>query len=105
MKLCLFQIFFTVVASLGLQSRDDNNANVLSTILVVWLLLTPCVAPFLDLLSEVDIYIAAERVFQVIQRSSSHTVRSDKDCVKAEATQREDAEPAQVSQPQVCGRR
>ena len=55
MKLCLFQIFFTVIASLGLQSRNVSQVDGLSITLTMWLLFTPCLAPFLHLLSETDV--------------------------------------------------
>ena len=53
MKLCLIQIFFTVTASLSLKSYDDDNVNGLTIMLTVWLLFTPCMVPFLHLLSEI----------------------------------------------------
>ena len=55
MKLCLFQIFFTVIASLGLQSRNVDQVDGLSITLTMWLLFTPCLAPFLHLLSETGV--------------------------------------------------
>ena len=84
MKLCLFQIFFTVIASLGLQSRaDDDNVNGLSVILVVWLLLTPCAAPLLHLLSEVDVSAAAKRLFKATRRFGTRTVAIEESGVEA----------------------
>lgn len=74
MRLCLFQIFFTVIASLGLRSHDGDNVNGLSTILMVWLLLTPCAAPFLHLLSEVDVGSAAESWFKMLRMSGARIV-------------------------------
>ena len=64
MKLCLIQIFFTVTASLGLNSNDDDNVNGLTIILTVWLLVTPCLAPFLDLLSEMDVEAVKEKLIR-----------------------------------------
>ena len=73
MKLCLIQIFVTVIASLGLQSRDDDNVNALCIFLTVWLVLTPCAAPFLHLLSEMDVSVASKMASTV--RASSKRLR------------------------------
>ena len=67
MKLALIQIFFTVTASLGLKSQDDSDeGNGLSIILTVWLVLTPCMIPFLHLLTELDASATAKMLSKVV---------------------------------------